>query len=289
MPLIPFVMSVSSLLQCLLLFRHGLLPDEASDQLTDALTEANTMSVNNIKNALAHLLAHHAARHLSDGTNRHVVDKGDVQVRLTLFNTLIEQRRHNLPDEACLQTLGVVKLSYGIISPDGAGPTAVRDVMAEQRSELRVRDGLDVCLGIGGQLCEIFTGRSICALHGNGAAEADIGCGSADQNVIFSAVNFKPVGDTVPVAEGLVIQRNGDLLALSCLQEDFGKAFQLTIRPVDTGIFCMDIQLRYLGSVDFAGVLQGKDGGPPGIPRFSPLPENRWRLSSLHTSEGSSR
>ena len=132
--------------------------------------------------------------------------------------------------------------------------------MAEQRSELRVRDGLDVCLGIGGQLCEIFTGRSICALHGNGAAEADIGCGSADQNVIFSAVNFKPVGDTVPVAEGLVIQRNGDLLALSCLQEDFGKTFQLTIRPVDTGIFCMDIQLRYLGSVDFAGVLQGKDG-----------------------------
>ena len=68
------------------------------------------------------------------------------------------------------------------------------------------------------------------ARHRDGGSQTDIGAGSAHQQLIAAALHLPAVGLDVPVAERLIVQRDGDGLALSGFQLHLGKALQFLFR-----------------------------------------------------------
>ena len=133
--------------------------------------------------------------------------------------------------------------------------------MAQQGGKLLVGHGFDVAADVAGQAGQILAGRGVSARHGDGAGQAYVRHAGANLNLIVAAVHLEAVGDIVPVPEGLVVQRNGDGLALPCLQKHLLEAFQFLIGTVDRGVHRVDVELGHLGAVSVAGVGEGEGGG----------------------------
>ena len=100
--------------------------------------------------------------------------------------------------------------------------------------------------------------RGTGALHGNFCFQTDILHTGTDQDLIVATLDLPAVGLDIPVAERLIVQRDGDGLALPRLEEDFGKTLQLFGGAKNRCIRLCHIQLRNFCTSAAAGVGERK-------------------------------
>ena len=94
------------------------------------------------------------------------------------------------------------------------------------------QQGLVLCVRHAGHLSGLVVGqlqpgigvRGMGALHRHHGGEPDVGTGGTYQQLVAASLHLPSVGLDVPVAERLVIQRDGDGLALSGFQLHLEKA-----------------------------------------------------------------
>ena len=120
------------------------------------------------------------------------------------------------------------------------------DGTAQQSLELRIRDlahlsglvveHLPACIGLG----------RAGALHGDGGLEADVLAGRAHPQLVAAALDLPTVGVHVPVAVGLIVQRDGNGPALAGGQEDFCKALELLHGAENFCVRLGDVELHDL-------------------------------------------
>ncbi len=175
------------------------------------------MAVDDRQDAPAHILGDHAAGHLSDGTEGHVVDEDDIQVRLALGNALVEHAGHDLVDQAGLQALRIVELADGIVHLQGAAPGSIRDRAAQELFKLGVGNLLDIPGRVAGKIRHRIGKSRLGTLYGYGSTKLDVRHRGADKDLILSAVHLELVGLRVEVTEGLVIEGDGHGPALAGL------------------------------------------------------------------------
>ena len=130
--------------------------------------------------------------------------------------------------------------------------------MAQQSFELRIGHLSDLAGVVAFQLSGIVGAGSAGALYGDLTLQADIGHAGAHHQLVHTAFNLPGVGLHIKVAEGLVIQLDGNGFALACLQEHFGEALQLLGGAEHLAAFAAHIQLGHLGAIPLAGIGQGE-------------------------------
>ena len=133
-----------------------------------------------------------------------------------------------------------------------------RDGTAQQGGELGVRNAGDLTRPVMGQIHALIGVRRTGTQHHDLRRQADVGAGSAHAELIAAAFDLPAVGGHVPVAVGLVVQRDGDGLALARFQPDLGKALELLCGAEDFGVGLGDVELDDLGTGAFAGVGHGQ-------------------------------
>ena len=214
------------------------------------------MPVDDEQNVIHHLLTDHAAGHLGDGPEGHVVGEQDVKVRLALGICLFLHACHDLVHQSCHTGFGIIELADGIVGCQRAVPVTVGNRSAKQRLKFRIGHGGNFAAFVAGKII-IGQGRFLTG-HMDAGNEPHIGHVGGDTNFIFGSFNLPAVGFDVEVAESLVVQRNGDSLALPRFQEHLGKALQLLLRAEHLSVFAGNINLCHLRAVPAASVGDGK-------------------------------
>ena len=98
---------------------------------------------------------------------------------------------------------------------------------AQQGGPFVIRHALHLAAGIVRQMLARIGVGCAGTGHFHHGGQADVRTGRADPQLIAAAFHFPAVGLGVPVAECLVVQRDGHGLAFAGLQLHLGKAFQL--------------------------------------------------------------
>ncbi len=106
-------------------------------------------------------------------------------------------------------------------------PLAAGNGVAQQDFKLPVRDRLDIAGVVVGQRFAVVGVFRPGPGHGHVAGQLDIRRGGADQDLILAALDLKLVGFDIEVPERFVVKGDGDGFALTGLQEDLLKTFQL--------------------------------------------------------------
>ena len=96
------------------------------------------MSVDHGDDPFHHLHAHHTSGHLGDGSERHVIDEQDVQVRFSRFLTLLFHLRQFVVDEPCDRAFRIVHLADGVVHGQVPAPLATGDGMSQEFLKLFV-------------------------------------------------------------------------------------------------------------------------------------------------------
>ncbi len=143
-------------------------------------------------------------------------------------------------------------LAQGHVAVDGH--LFLQDGAAQNGRELHLGHILHLAADVVGQRVAdvgIFVaGRR----HIDGGFQTDILAGSAHANHIVAAFHSPVTGGRIPVTESLVIQRDGNGLALPCLQRDTGKALELLHGSEDLGVRLGDVDLDDLIACAVAGI-----------------------------------
>ena len=129
---------------------------------------------------------------------------------------------------------------------------------AQKGGPLVIRHALHLAAGIVRQMLTRIGVGCAGTGHFHHGGQADVRTGRAAPQLIAAAFHFPAVGPGVPVAECLVVQRDGHGLAFAGLQLHLGKAFQLLCGAEH---FCpgfCHIQLHDLCSGALAGVGYGQ-------------------------------
>ena len=95
-------------------------------------------------------------------------------------------------------------------------------------------------------------------VHLNGGGQADVRRACPYAKLIRAALDLPAAGLCVPVAERLVVQRQGDGLALPCLQPDLCEGLQLLRGAEDPGVGLGRVDLYDLGTGAAARVCHGQ-------------------------------
>ena len=160
------------------------------------------------------------------------------------------------PDQPAQRAAAVVQLAQGHIAVDFYG--VVRDGAAQQGRPLGVGHVLHLAACVVRQALALVGVGCTGTGHSNNSGQADVLAGGTDADFIAAALDLPGVGERVPVAERLVIQRNGHALALPCRQMHLDKAFQLLRGAEDLGIRLGHVDLHDLRAVTVAGVGHGQ-------------------------------
>ena len=198
--------------------------------------------------AVHHAHADSAVGHFGQRPQRHIVLEQDVQVGLALFDAAAQQGAQHSSRQPADGAASVPHLAQRHVAVDVH--LVLRDGTAQQRLKLRVRHVLHLRSAV---MLQIFARIGVgCAgaRHRDSGSQADIGAGSTHQQLIAAALHLPAVGLDIPVAERLIVQRDGDGLALSGFQLHLGKALQLLDRAEN---FCIP---ALLGALLFSGVAE---------------------------------
>ena len=123
-------------------------------------------------------------------------------------------------------SLRVVQLAQSIVLRELSAPVSVRDRGAEKLLVLRIRHIFDVAGEVIRKALVLCGNLRAGALLVDTAGQADVLAGGSDLDAVVSLLNFPGVGPGVPVAEGVVIERDRNAPGLPCLQEDRYRARQ---------------------------------------------------------------
>ena len=134
----------------------------------------------------------------------------------------------------------------------------LRDEAAHQGLPLGIGYALHLAAFVVGQALARVGVGGLGAGHLHNSRQADVSGGSAHADFVAAALNFPAVGLGVPVAERLVVQRQGHGLALPCSQLHLGKGLQLLRGAEHLRVRLGNVQLHNLGTGTVAGVLYGQ-------------------------------
>ena len=177
------------------------------------------MAVGHEADVVGHLHGQHAAHHFRHAAEGLIVDEQGVQVRLAVqdgFVDLLLERPGHQPHDGIL---GVGHLGEGVVHFQGLMPVPqlLRDGVAQQRFKLRIAHILHRAEAVAGEsLIGIGVG-GVGAFYFDFAFQLDVLAGRADENVIFSALDFKGVG--LDVVKSKIEALSGEVSVKSVLGE----------------------------------------------------------------------
>lgn len=132
------------------------------------------------------------------------------------------------------------------------------DGAAQKGLKLAVGDIVHLAQVVAGQLLFLIGDLSAGALHLHLCLQGQAGGVGAHGNGVAAPLHLPAVGVHVEVAEGLVVQGDGDPARLSRFQGHLGKALQLQGRAEQGAVLHAHIDLGGLGALSVPGIGEGE-------------------------------